>query len=109
MAIMAIENEADFLLRISHRKGVSVVYFWAPWCEPCKLIRDEIKRAEQYFDGKVAMFKVDIDQLRSLADKYEIMAVPTLLFFKNGQPVKRIIGYVAQKEIEMTLKQMMAE
>lgn len=82
MAVRAIENEADFTLHVSHAKGVVLVAFWAPWCEPCKMIRSEIKRAAQSFTGRTEVFKVDVDELHSIAEKYEIMAVPTLLFLR---------------------------
>jgi thioredoxin 1 len=108
MAVRAIENEADFTLHVSHSKGVVLVAFWAPWCEPCKMIRSEIKRAAQSFTGRTEVFKVDVDELHSIAEKYEIMAVPTLLFFKNGHPVKRIIGYAAQEEIEKMFQSVLA-
>lgn len=100
MAVREIESEADFTLRVNHKKGVVMVGFWAVWCDPCKLVRDEIKRAAASVEGRADVVRVDVDKLHSLAEKYEVMAVPTLLFFKNGEPVKRLIGYATQDEIE---------
>jgi thioredoxin 1 len=104
MSIVTIENEASFRLRVFDRPGIVLVYFWAPWCEPCKLIRAEIRQAAETFAEKVNVVKVDVDSLRSLAEKYEVMAVPTLLLFKDGKPIKRLIGYSSQQEIEKMLQ-----
>lgn len=103
LAITAIENEADFILHVIDNQGLVLVEFWADWCDPCKLVRVEIERAAKSFQGRATVFKVDVDALQSLAKQYEIMAVPTLLFFKNGKLVKRIIGYATQDEIEKAL------
>ena len=80
-----------------------LVDFWAPWCEPCKMIRAEIQRAAEAFKDQVEVVRVDVDAFHSLAEKYDIMAIPTLLFFKDGKPVKRIIGYASEEEIRKFL------
>jgi len=103
MNVVSIDNEADFTIQVLHKPGLVIVDFWASWCEPCKMIRSEIKRAAQTFDKYVDVVKVDVDRFHSLAEQYEVMAVPTLLFFDNGKPIKRIIGYATQHEIERLL------
>ena len=96
MAIVSLDNESAFTLHVLHKKGIVIVDFWAPWCEPCKMIRAEIQRAAEAFKDQVEVVRVDVDAFHSLAEKYDIMAIPTLLFFKDGKPVKRIIGYASE-------------
>lgn len=103
MAIVSLDNESAFTLRVLHKKGVVIVDFWAPWCEPCKMIRAEIQRAAEAFENQVEVVRVNVDAFHSLAEKYDIMAIPTLLFFKDGKPVKRIIGYASEDEIRKFL------
>ena len=103
MAIVSLDNESAFTLRVLHKKGVVIVDFWAPWCEPCKMIRAEIQRAAEAFENQVEVVRGNLDAFHSLAEKYDIMAIPTLLFFKDGKPVKRIIGYASEDEIRKFL------
>ena len=92
MALVSLDNESAFTLHVLHKKGIVIVDFWAPWCEPCKMIRAEIQRAAAACKDQVDVVRVDVDAFHSLAEKYDIMAIPTLLFFKDGKPVNRIIG-----------------
>lgn len=103
MVIVSLDNESAFTLHVLHKKGIVIVDFWAPWCEPCKMIRAEIQRAAEAFKDQVEVVRVDVDAFHSLAEKYDIMAIPTLLFFKDGKPVKRIIGYASEEEIRKFL------
>ena len=103
MAIVSLDNESAFTLHVLHKKGIVIVDFWAPWCDPCKMIRAEIQRAAEAFKDQVEVVRVDVDAFHSLAEKYDIMAIPTLLFFKDGKPVKRIIGYASEEEIRKFL------
>ena len=103
MAIVSLDNESAFTLHVLHKKAIVIVDFWAPWCEPCKMIRAEIQRAAEAFKDQVEVVRVDVDAFHSLAEKYDIMAIPTLLFFKDGKPVKRIIGYASEEEIRKFL------
>lgn len=106
MAEISIENETDFALQVLHHEGVAMAYFWAPWCEPCKMVRAEIKHASQTFKDKVKIVRIDVDAVKDVARQYDIMAVPTLLFFKDGKPLKRIIGYASQIEIEKMIQEL---
>ncbi|WP_296827422.1 thioredoxin [uncultured Megasphaera sp.] len=99
MAIVSIDSDSDFSVKVFHQPGIVVVDFWAPWCGPCKMVHAEVRQAAARFGDAVKVVKVNVDSQRSIAEKYEIMAVPTLLFFKDGKPLKRIIGYASQAEI----------
>lgn len=69
-----------------------LVDFFAEWCGPCKMLAPSIDALSKEFEGKVSIGKVDIDKDPNLAEKYQVMSVPTLLFIKNGEVVHRQSG-----------------
>ena len=77
--------------------GVAVVDFTATWCGPCKLIKPTLAELAQEYEGKVNVGALDIDENRETAMKFQVMSVPTVLFFKDGKPVDAIVG-VQSKE-----------
>jgi thioredoxin 1 len=69
-----------------------LVDFWAVWCGPCRLIAPIVEELAHQYEGKLKVYKVDVDKEQSLAMQYGIMSIPTLLLFKNGQLVEQIVG-----------------
>lgn len=72
--------------------GISIVDFWAEWCMPCKLMMPVLNELAADKNLSIKVYKVNVDQQRTLAAKYNIKSIPSLLIFKNGKEVKRIIG-----------------
>ena len=70
-----------------------VVDFWATWCGPCKMLAPVIEELAEDFDGKAVIGKVDVDENESLAMRFGIMSIPTVLIFKNGQMVDKHVGF----------------
>lgn len=92
-------NEANFDLEVTKCETTVIVDFWAEWCGPCKMISpllDEIAR-EKAASVKVA--KINVDENQSLSAKYNIRAIPSLLFFKNGQLRDQITGMTSKKDL----------
>lgn len=67
--------------------------FWAVWCSPCKMIAPILNDLAQEYEGKLKITKLDVDENPSTAMAYGVMSIPTLILFKDGKPVERIIGY----------------
>lgn len=98
---MAIEkvNAQNFEEKVINNSGLTVVDFFATWCGPCKMLAQILdETAADHPD--VTFCKVDIDEEMSLATQYQIMSVPTLLFIKNGEVVKKSIGLISHDDLE---------
>jgi thioredoxin 1 len=83
-----------------------LVDFWATWCGPCRLIAPHIDAVAEEFSGRAKVLKVDIDNEGDLANQYNISAIPTLLFFKNGQMVEQIVGPANKGVLAAKLEQL---
>lgn len=69
-----------------------VVDFWAEWCGPCKMIAPILEEIAVENAGVFKVAKVNVDDAPGLAQKFEVMSIPTLILFKNGEPTKRVVG-----------------
>lgn len=93
------ENFDDF---VSSNK-VAVADFWAEWCAPCRMLAPVIKELAKEYAGKIAFGKLNVDENPTIATKFGIMSIPTLIVFKNGRPVDTIIGAIPKRQIEARL------
>jgi len=80
-------------------KGDSVIDFWAEWCGPCKLLSPVVDETAKEMKGKVKFGKVNIEELRELTDRFEVMSIPTLIFFKDGEPVEKTSGFMEKRKL----------
>lgn len=82
-----------------------LVDFWATWCPPCQTLASIIEELSNDFGGKIKFGELDVDQNPKMAEKYEIMSIPTLMIFKKGEMVKQIIGAKTKEELEKEIKE----
>jgi thioredoxin 1 len=75
-----------------------MVDFWAPWCVPCRVIAPIVERLAEQYAGRLKVAKLNVDENHELAIRYQVMSIPTLIFFKNGQVIDRIIGVPREPE-----------
>ncbi|MDP8200713.1 MAG: thioredoxin [Candidatus Tenebribacter burtonii] len=76
-----------------------VIDLWAPWCGPCKALTPLLETVAAEYEGKIKAVKLNIDESPAIAAKYQIMSIPTLLFFKDGKVESQIIGLVGKNKI----------
>ncbi len=92
-------NKENFENEVLKEKKIVLVDFWATWCGPCQMIAPVIEKiAEENTDIKVG--KVNVDDEQELAIKYGVMSIPTLIFFKDGNPIKEVVGFHSKSELE---------
>src|SRR5438876_2883765 len=80
-----------------------LVDFWAEWCGPCKMIAPMLDELASEYDGKVKVGKVNIDEFQSIATKYGIRAIPTLLIFKDGEVAEQVVGMRSKRDLKANL------
>ena len=86
-------------------KGKSIAYFWAEWCGPCKMLKPVYEEVSGEMKDKVKFGKVDVDQEQKLAKEFEIMSIPTMVYFKNGEIMGTQSGFVDKKKLKELIKQ----
>lgn len=99
---MKIVTSNDFDNEI--KDGVTLVDFFATWCGPCKMLGPVLEGLSEEMGDKVNFLKVDIDQSRDLADKFQIVSVPTMMIFKNGERVETMVGFSPKEGIAQALE-----
>lgn len=85
-------SDATFDETIGSLETPVIVDFWAEWCGPCKMIAPTLEEIAEEQDGKLAVAKLNVDDNPDTARRFEVMSIPTLLVFKDGEPVKRLVG-----------------
>ncbi|MDL2211638.1 thioredoxin, partial [Erysipelotrichaceae bacterium OttesenSCG-928-M19] len=89
-------NDNNFNEEIAH--GITMVDFYADWCGPCKMFSPVIEEFSQ--DSTIKVGKLNVDQAQQTAMKYNVMSIPTVIIFKDGQPVKTQVGFVPKEQLE---------
>jgi len=88
--------------------GLVMVDFWAVWCGPCRVIAPVVDELAQEYEGQLRVLKLNTDENPDVASRYQIMGIPTLLFFKDGKPVDKIVGAAAKKQFKDKIDSLLA-
>lgn len=96
----AIQHLSDLNFDSTIQKGVTLVDFHANWCGPCRMLAPVLEEVAQEVKGKAVVAKIDIDQEQGTANRFQITSVPTMILFKNGKEVNRLVGLRTHADIK---------
>ena len=98
MALIEI-TESNFEDLVINSDKIAVLDLWAAWCGPCRMIAPHIKDIAEEYEGRVIVGKVDIDSNQSIAQKYAVMNIPTVLYLRKGEMIDKLIEAVPKKKL----------
>jgi thioredoxin len=88
-----------FTALVEHARGLALVDFTADWCPPCRMLAPHVEALAGELSGSVVVAKVDVDDQPGLASRFGVLSVPTLIFFRGGQVVDRIVGALPETSL----------
>lgn len=100
-------SESNFEQEVIKSSLPVLVDLWAAWCGPCRLIAPVVEELAGRYQGKMKMGKLNVDDYPQVAAQYRIMNIPTLLLFKGGQEVDRIVGVVPREELTRRIERVL--
>jgi thioredoxin 1 len=99
-------NEANFEAEVLNSERPVVVDFWAEWCGPCKMLAPVLEEIATEQNGRVKVAKVNVDDHPGLAARFDVRAIPTLLYFASGELLHQTVGVVGKKTILSNLERL---
>jgi len=97
---MQILNDQNFDQEVLNSEIPVLVDFFAQWCPPCQMQGPIVEELAKEMEGKIKVVKVDVDQAPQTSQKYNVMSIPTLILFKNGQVVKQMVGFRGKEDLK---------
>ena len=94
---MVILTDENFKKEVLEANLPVLVDFWAPWCGPCQTAGPVIEELAKEHEGKIKVGKLNVDENPKISEKYGILSIPTVIIFKNGEEVKRQVGFVGKE------------
>ena len=101
----AVVTDADFAREVEQHNGMTMVDFWAAWCGPCHMVAPIVEEIAEEYDGRVKVVKLDVDANQDTAVRFNVRAIPSLLFFKNGQHIDTVAGVVPMAHLVEKIEQ----
>src|SRR5579859_7381655 len=98
-----VVTDTNFQQEVLKSETPVLVDFWAEWCGPCKMIAPLVEEIAQKYNGRLRVGKMDVDENGNVPMMFDIQGIPTLILFKNGQPVQHIVGFRSKDQLEKAI------
>jgi len=96
-------SDTNFESKVLNSDRLTIVDFWAPWCKPCEALTPILEEISSEYDGKLQICRINLENNYATANKYQILSIPTLLFFKQGRPIRDLVGLKSKFKIKKTI------
>jgi len=107
MSVLEV-TDATFDEQVAKSEGVTVVDFWAPWCGPCRMVGPVIEELAEEYEGKVRFAKLNVDDSPVTAGAFGIRSIPTIGFFRDGEPVGGVVGAYPKEALQQVIEDVLA-
>ena len=101
-------TDADFDAAVLQSSEPVLVDFWAPWCGPCRQVAPVLERLATHYAGRVKVVKVNVDDNRRIAQRFDASSIPTLVMLRDGRPVARMVGAQPEPVLKAHIDELLA-
>ena len=102
-------NEQSWKNEVTNSELPVIVDFWAEWCAPCRMMAPVLEEISKEYKGKIKVGKLNVDENPTVAGEYRVMGIPTLLFFRSGKLVDKVVGVVPKKALQDKIETIIKE
>jgi thioredoxin 1 len=102
-------DESSWDADVMKSSELVMVDFWAVWCGPCQMVAPIVEELAADYAGKVRVLKLNTDENPEIAGRYQVMSIPTIIFFKGGQPVEKLIGARPKRQFKEVIDSLLAQ
>ncbi len=106
--LVAEATTANWETEVGQTDELVMVDFWAVWCGPCQMVAPIVEELAKDYAGKLKVMKLNTDEAPEIASTFQIMSIPTILFFKNGKPVEKIVGARPKPQFKQIIDSLLA-
>ncbi|MGB0911408.1 MAG: thioredoxin [Nitrospirales bacterium] len=107
--LVAQATAENWETEVATSSDIVMVDFWAVWCGPCQMVAPVVEELAQEYQGKLKVMKLNTDEVPEVAGKFQIMSIPTILFFKGGEPVEKIVGARSKQQFKQVIDSLLEQ
>jgi thioredoxin 1 len=102
-------DEGSWDTEVIRSPGLVMVDFWAVWCGPCQMVAPVVDELATEYAGKLKVMKLNTDENPEIAGRYQVMSIPTILFFKDGKAVEKLVGARPKRQFKEVIDSLLAQ